>query len=422
MNKVESFVYGMVRKHPFIKKSIKTIYQGFFDLLPKDKEYFFSEFDFKEGYFFGFHDVSAISNDETKILANKVPFEGRMPIKGEKMAIGYFDFDEGKIGAFHKIAESGAWNYHKGCRMQWLDNKRIIFNTEKNGKLVSQITDIEESSHKIVDYPIDAVYVDKEREQATSFCYERLNRCMPGYGYSVNDGDSNDSYPSDLGLYLIDLKTGERELLVSLDYLAQNFGTDYKEGYTHFVTHTEFSKDGRYISFLYRAAPIGLEGKDMHKTWIMVYDIVSKSTISLPTQESGSHYVWNNKNQIIASCIIDGNSCHVLYDINNIDKFRIIAGNTLNSDGHQSFINDNVFVTDTYPDKRRMARLYKVSINNSEVQLIGKVYSPKKFQTTDVYCHIACDLHPRVSPSGRFVCFDSPRTGKRGLYVMKLDI
>ena len=62
MNKVESFVYGMVRKHPFIKKSIKTIYQGFFDLLPKDKEYFFSEFDFKEGYFFGFHDVAVSSN------------------------------------------------------------------------------------------------------------------------------------------------------------------------------------------------------------------------------------------------------------------------------------------------------------------------------------------------------------------------
>lgn len=106
--------------------------------------------------------------------------------------------------------------------------------------------------------------------------------------------------------------------------------------------------------------------------------------------------------------------------MNDIENYKIIAGDKLNSDGHQSFITDSSFVTDTYPDKYRMAKIYKADIDTQKVELLVSVYSPKKFQTKDFKCHIACDLHPRVSPSGKYVCFDSPRTGKRGLYVMPL--
>ena len=106
--------------------------------------------------------------------------------------------------------------------------------------------------------------------------------------------------------------------------------------------------------------------------------------------------------------------------MNDVDNYRVIVGDTLNSDGHQSFISDTEFVTDTYPDKHRMAKIYKANIETQATELLLSVYSPKKFQTKDFKCHIACDLHPRVSPSGKYLCFDSPRTGKRGLYVMGL--
>lgn len=79
MNKIETIVYGLVKRYPGIKKAVKALYQGTFDLLPRKAEHFSGEYDFKEGYFFGFHDVFSLSNDETKCLANKVPFEGRMP-------------------------------------------------------------------------------------------------------------------------------------------------------------------------------------------------------------------------------------------------------------------------------------------------------------------------------------------------------
>lgn len=419
MNKIETIIYGAVRKHPGIKKFIKTIYQGAFDLLPKEEEFFANPIEGKSGYFFGFHDVSQFSADETRLLANRVPFDGRMPKAGEAIEVGYFGFSDGKIGEFHKIAESFAWNYHKGCRLQWVDYERVIFNTAKEDKLVSQEININTGVSKFYDFPIDAIFVDENRYLATTFSYERLNKCMPGYGYPILDGDSVENAPQNMGLSIVNLKSGERKLIISLAGLKDSYGSSCPD-YTHFVTHTEFSKDGRYVSFLYRAAPKGEEGKDMHKTWIIVYDLSKEKIIALPTQMSGSHYVWNNKNQIIASCIIDGKSCHVLYDINNPNNYKIIAGNMVNSDGHQTWLSDTVFITDTYPDRRRMAKLYKMNTETEDVELLASIYSPKEFQTKDVHCHIACDLHPRLSPSGKYLTFDSPRTGVRSFYVMTL--
>lgn len=420
MNQVESIVYNVVRKNPVLKQLVRNIYQSAFDLLPRKKEFFADSYDYREDYFFGFHDVSPFSQDETKLLANHPAFDLRMPQKGEGVEVGYFDFQNGKIGAFHTIGKSYAWNYHKGCRLQWLDAERVIFNTVVDGRLVSKIVEVNTGNEQVVNYPVDAVYTNGVKDWGTTLSYERLERCMPGYGYPYTDeGYIAEAAPAETGLFLQDLNTDERSLLVSTAQLAASVDDGCPNGYLHFVTHTEFSKDGRYIAFLYRRIP--MKGDYMkRKTQVRVYDLLEQQLITLPTQESGSHYVWNNKDQLIISCVIDGNSCHVLYDMNDVDSYRVILGDTLNSDGHQSFISETEFVTDTYPDKYRIAKIYKANIETRTAELLLSAYSPKKFQTKDFKCHIACDLHPRVSPSGKYLCFDSPRTGKRGLYVMRL--
>ena len=65
----------------------------------------------------------------------------------------------------------------------------------------------------------------------------------------------DDPAPKDSGLFLVDLKENTSELLISLSELAQMEDESYRQGYMHFVTHSEFSKDGRYLSFLYRKIP-----------------------------------------------------------------------------------------------------------------------------------------------------------------------
>lgn len=420
MNKIESIVYNLVRKNPALKQTVRNIYQTAFDMLPRQKEFFAGDYQYRDGFFFGFHDVSPFSQDETKLLANQVMFDLRMPKAGEEIPVGYFDLEGIQMGTFHQLGTSSAWNYHKGCRLQWLDRNRIIFNTSIGHRLVSKIVNIQNGENTIIDFPIDAVYVNENVELATNFSYERLERCMPGYGYPYqDDGMTGLTAPADSGLFLVDLKSNTRKLLVSIEELAQTVDKHFAKRYLHFVTHSEFSKDGRYISFLYRRIPIQ-DDYMKRLTRMMVYDLQKQELVTLPTQESGSHYVWNGKNQIIASCIINKKNCHVLYDMNRMEDYHVIGSEKLNSDGHQSFITDNVFITDTYPDRYRMAKIYKTDINSGHVELILSVYSPQKYQTKDFKCHIACDLHPRVSPSGKYVCFDSPRTGKRSIYIMKL--
>ena len=67
MNKLESTIYNLVRKNPALKQFVRNMYQGIFDLLPTKKEYFASPYQYREGFFFGFHDVTPFSFDETKL-------------------------------------------------------------------------------------------------------------------------------------------------------------------------------------------------------------------------------------------------------------------------------------------------------------------------------------------------------------------
>lgn len=420
MNKIEELVYHALYKHPSIKLFVRNVYQGIFDMLPRRKDFFSGAYDIKKGFFFGFHDVSPFSPDETKVLALKLAFDFRMPIEGEGIEVGYFDFLSGRLTNFHKIGITYAWNYHKGCRIQWIDNEHVIYNTAENKKPISVIRNIRKNVIKKISYPIDTAFVSDEEKVATSFSYERLQYCMPGYGYPYSDdAQLEEKAPTNTGLFLVNLETNENKLLVKISDLAKKFCEDDPEKYQHYVTHTEFSPDGRYISFLYRRKIIN---GDINRriTMMIVYDRKTTELILLPTQVSGSHYVWNKKNQIIASCIINNRSCHVLYDINDVANYKIIAPSQLNQDGHQTFINDNSFITDTYPDKWRQVQLYKVDIFSEKVEKILSINSPKKFMSKTVYNYIDCDLHPRISPSGKFVCCDAVNTGIRSLLVMSV--
>lgn len=420
MNKIEEIVYHAVYRHPALKLFIRNIYQSVFDIFPRKADMMAGKSECKEGYFFGFHDVSPFSVDETKVLANKIAFDFRMPKKGEGIDIGFFDFKEGKLGSFHKMGTTYAWNYHKGCRLQWIDKRSLIYNTAKDNVIISKILNVESGEETILPYPIDTIYNSDKELVATTFSYERLQKCMPGYGYPYSDESYNDKkHPVETGLFLVDLKTSDRKLIISCDELAEQFCENNPEQYYHYVTHTEFSKDGRYISFLYRRM---IEGGDINRriTKMIVFDRQTEKLIELPTQTSGSHYVWNSKKQIIASCIINNKSCHVLYDINDVDNYKIICPDILNQDGHQTFVDDNTFITDTYPDKWRQCQLYLVNMKDNTARKILNINYSKKFVSKTVYNYIDCDLHPKVSPSGRYVSCDVVNTGVRSLFVMEV--
>lgn len=419
MTSIERYIYDLVKSHPKLKDMIRNVYQTIFDLMPRQKEWIAGPYQYKEHYFLGFHDVQPFSADGTKLLAQHASIEGHMPGKDDALQVGYFDFKNDEIGTFHHLSDSYAWNYHKGCRLQWLDSYHLLFNTRKEDRVFAVLVDINSKQETVYPFAIDSVSADGQ--YATSLSFERIEYLMPGYGYlyTHDEGDIHQKAPNSTGLFLIHMQDKRREMLLSIEQLSREI--EAPNDVYHYITHTSFSPDGRYIAFLHRF--IHLEDVERRVTRLIVYDRVSKQHIALPTNGMVSHYAWNTKNQIIAYCSIAGKDGHALFNIDEAlqVKFQQIALSQLNSDGHQSFVDTNHFITDTYPDRFRMAKLYLVNTETEEVQMLASIYSPKAFQTKSSYNHIACDLHPRVSKDGRYVCFDSPRTNVRSLYIMNIQ-
>ena len=416
MNKLERFIYNSLKSSPAVKNVVRNLYQMTFDLLPTPANRSVAPIELREGFFYGFHDRSPFSPDMSRLLANHSELPIRMPNQGEALEVGYFDFKEGKMGDFHPLAQTTAWNWHKGCRLQWVDNDCIAFNVEVDNELKCCILDCRTNEKSYLPFPVDTV--SEDGRLATNFSYERLSVLMPGYGYPYchDGGYLEQKAPAETGLFLIDMASGKRRMLLSLEQLAGESDSPLAALESHFVTHSEFSKDGRYVSFMHRHI-----GQDYRKrtSRLIVYDLQTNEHFALPTTGMVSHYCWNNRNQIVCYCSVAEGDAHVLFDIPS-GKYRPVLLNKLNEDGHQSMVNDSIFVTDTYPDARRMATLWAVDMEHDVRTELAYLHSPKQFQTQDEHRHIACDLHPRVSPDGHYVCFDSVHTGKRALCVMPL--
>src|SRR5690625_3429100 len=245
MNKLERFVYDLVKSNPKIKQLVRNCYQFSFDMLPRKKEFSINPISLKENYFFGFHDLQPFNHDSSLVLANKLSFDLRMPNKGETISVGFIKNNDGVLGEFVQISEAAAWNYHKGCRLQWqgAETNKIIFNTvDDKNNLVAKSICINTSDTSTVSYPIDTV--SDCGKLATSFSYERLERYMPGYGYPYEDDVSyiTEQAPAQSGLFLINLVDNSRNLLVSLKELAELAKNEEASTSSHhYVTHSEFS-------------------------------------------------------------------------------------------------------------------------------------------------------------------------------------
>ena len=418
MNLVEKKVYDLVKGNPKLKSFIRNTYQSLYDLLPDKDNYFASRVIVKEGYFFGFHDISPFSKDDCMILSNKLNISEspiRMPKAHDSLTVGYWNKD---FSEFVALGKTYAWNYHKGCRLQWLsrDCDAVIFNNVSEKKLCSSIISINDKKETKINFPIDTMSHDGN--YATSFSYERLNKYMPGYGYVYKDSPFfNEKASSNTGLFLVDIKKNKRTLIVSLETLSSIQHEKTMDGANHYVTHTEFSPDDSRIAFLHRWT---FDDPDKRYTRLVTCKLDGSDIHVSETSGMVSHYCWDNINGILAYCRVNETDGHYLFRDYRLKKPMKVAYD-LNSDGHQSYIpGTNNFITDTYPDKRRYAKMYLSNIKSKKSKLIVDVKSPKKFQSPTLEKHWACDLHPRVSPSGKYVCFDSVHTGKRALCVMMI--
>jgi hypothetical protein len=370
-----------------------------------------------EHLFASYYGINSWSADQRYVTVLETPIKYRLPTENDPATLGLVDL---KTSEFIPLAETRAWNFQQGCMAHWLGtypNSRIIYNDMVDGIFVSIIMDVHTKEKiRTIPYPVCAVSPDGKEAVSINFSRLRITRESYGYGGNGQDARLSVQFPNDDGLFLIDLETGQTKLLVSIHDIKELVPEVPEEGIEYF-NHILFSREGGRIFWLARAIPkrntsaftVDLNGENLQRCF--------------PDGWGGSHFDWLNEDELMITCKYKAESnAHVLFTIGE-DNYRRLGNGLLDYDGHGTFSPDGKWmVTDTYPGNGNLneQKLYLMDMKTEAVLPMGRYAHPAGFR--DNGKDAQCDLHPRWSPKGDMIGFNSVYTGDRQVYIIKLDL
>lgn len=173
------------------------------------------------GYIHRYYDSSPFSPSGRYFAVTRLPFEDRLPKPGDTAEICVVDLATGEL---RTVAETRGWDVQLGAQLQWgADDSTLLYNDLETrdwmpyGVRLDPLT----GEHRRL---AGTVYsVSPDGRWAASPCLRRMAVTQRGYGVVV-PGDhvpQNRGAPSDDGIWLTDLESGDTRLLVSLARIAQ---------------------------------------------------------------------------------------------------------------------------------------------------------------------------------------------------------
>lgn len=211
-------------------------------------------------HFFGY--IGHVQNipwngDGRYIVALRTSFQDRMPNPGEPADVVLIDTQNGN--RVEKIDESRAWNFQQGTMFYWnpkdADHK-LIFNDRdpETNRVFAVVYDIAARKrvreYRFDDTPIGNSGVAQRGGYSLGLNYGRMARLRPVTGYpGVFDWNPGEPAPSNDGVFLVDMATGEKRLLVSFADMARAVDTKGRE---LFINHTLWNRDDSRIYFYVR--------------------------------------------------------------------------------------------------------------------------------------------------------------------------
>jgi len=368
----------------------------------------------KEHLFATYYGINSWSADQRYVTVLETPIKYRLPTENDPATLGLVDLETKE---FTPLAETVAWNFQQGCMAHWLGtfpNSRIIYNDMVDGKYVSIIMDVHTKRKiKTIPYPVSAVSPNGKEAISINFSRLRITRTAYGYGGDGQDSRLSVQFPKDDGLFHVDLETGKGKLLVSMHNVKEQVPDVPEEGIEYF-NHTLFSRKGGKIFWLARAIP------HRNTTAFTVNKDGTNLRRCFPDGWGGSHFDWLTEDDLMITAKYkakgDG---HVLFTVDR-DNYRRLGNGLLDYDGHGAFSPDGKWmVTDTYPSKALYEqKLYLMNMKTEAVLPLGRYVHPPVFRENGK--DAACDLHPRWSPKGDMIGFNSIHTGQRQAYIIKL--
>ncbi len=419
---LEQKINYQLNKIPGVKKVIKRVYQRtMYAISPKIKSegdiVRVSPDDNTHEYFFGYYDKSPWDISDRYMLCMRANDTWSDVSPKEKADIILIDttLPEADPKRVKKIAETSSWNVQQSCMLQWLGpdfSSRILFNDYRDGKYVSIIKEIESGKERVISAPVYTVSADGKT--ALTLDFSRLYNLRPGYGYyNVPEKTAGVALPDATAVWKIDLESGEvTDLLTYKDFASfQPRPEMQEEGSVHKVNHLMLSPSGKRCMVLYR----WFVGQRKY-TRLVTFNTDGSDMYVLSDDDMVSHCFWKDDEHILAfENKKDGGPGY--YFMTDKTQEYIHCWPQFSNDGHPSYSPDrSVIVTDTYPDRARVAEIKLMDGKDEKkkgAKVIARVFAPFRYDNDT-----RCDLHPRWNHAGDKICFDSVFEGHRGLYVV----
>lgn len=405
-----------LEQYPALKRLIKRVYQliscavspeknkvdGAVARVSPDDDY---------EYFYGYYDKSPWDITDRYMICMKVKqtFKSVSPV--ETGIVGLIDTKNNN--KFWKIGVTHAWNVQQGCMAQWMGpdfKSRIIYNDFRNGQYCSVIYNFENKVEE-AELPLPVYDVAINGQFALTLDFSRLHRLRPGYGYhNLPEETSGEFCPDKPCIWKMDISTGGITPLFKYTDFAAFEHDKTMEDAEHKVNHIMISPNGERFMVLHRWFQKGRK-----HTRLVTANVDKSEMYNLSDDIFVSHCFWKD-NQHILSFLRKKEGGNHYYLLKDKSQEYIMHWPRLETDGHCSYSSDkSLVVTDSYPNRRRLAFLYICKEKQEQPVRIAKVFAPFRY---DNDCR--CDLHPRWNRAGDMVCIDSVHEGKRGLYVIPI--
>lgn len=418
---IEQKVNYQLNKYPAIKKVVKRVYQLLMYSLSKKVKaegniVRVSPNDPRHEYFFGYYDKSPWDATDRYMLCLKANDTWSDVSPKEVAEIILIDTmkDENDSSRYKKIAETRSWNVQQGCMLQWLgpDYKdKIIYNDFRNSEYCSVILDINTMKERIIHAPVYTV--SNDGKHALTLDFSRLYNLRPGYGYYNKEEETRDiPLPEATCIWKIDLGSGGvSPLLKYTDFASFQPRSEMQEiGSVHKVNHLMLSPNGKRFMVLYR----WFNGHRKY-TRLITCNVDGSGMYVLSDDDMVSHCFWKDDEHILAfENKRDGGPGYYL--MKDETQEYVHCWPQFSNDGHPSYSPDRgLIVTDSYPDRARVASINLMSGDESKTEnrTIARVLAPFRYDNDT-----RCDLHPRWNHKGNKICFDSVFEGHRGLYTV----
>ncbi len=411
MQRLEKFIYNLVKNNSFIKNILVIVYQFVFCFFGLIKGKIVTDNNYTEirNSFFGFHDRASM-NEQGKVLSHVA--KGNFQNGIGRADITVKDINTGETSV---VANTNCCNYQQGSLLTWFSPSEIIYNDANEQGPLTIIKDL--SSGVIKTLPFHFFSVSANSKFVSSVNFLRFGKGLEGYGYDINfpeqyieDGENNLSDAEISDFVIFDIDENETVYRLSIQQAKELSIGLIDEGYYYF-SHSCFSPSSNKVYFLLRSS------NSLYNTsQLFSYDLNEKQLTALPSGGMVSHLSWLTDDSIIAFCNAKHDKSFAYYVFNLLDN-SVVNGDIkgLGKDGHPHACSADIFYTDTYPDKERRQHLFYVNLPEKRVKTILSVYSPIKFRGVG-----RVDFHPRLSLCKNYMTIDTSHNSDRTQLILEL--